>query len=76
MKRQQIIALVSLLVLAALVVLLALRNPQPPVLPADEVHGAPARVDACLGCHGPDGVDARSRNHPLGNDCARWHGRR
>jgi hypothetical protein len=75
MKRPQIIALVALLVLAALVGLLALRNPQPPVLPSDEVHGPPARVEACLVCHGPDGVDPRSRNHPLGDDCARCHGR-
>jgi hypothetical protein len=75
MKRSQIVALVALAVLAVLVILLALRNPQPPVLPSDEIHGAPAGFEACLVCHGPHGDAPRSNNHPLGNDCARCHGR-
>jgi hypothetical protein len=75
MKRSQIIALAALLAVAALVAVLALRNPQPPLLPADEEH-AGTRNENCLECHGPEGMYPRSRNHPLGSDCARCHGRR
>lgn len=74
MRRTQIIALAVLLAAGVLVAVLALRNPQPPVLPADEDHARFAGPGACLDCHADDGVLPRSRNHPLGDDCTRCHG--
>jgi hypothetical protein len=75
LNRQQIILLGLLALLVLAVVVLALRNPQPPLLPTDETHRGFAGADACLECHGGDGPAPRSRNHPIGNDCLRCHGR-
>jgi hypothetical protein len=45
-----------------------------PDIPADEDHvGLPVGEDACMSCHGHDGVAPRGRNHPVGMDCARCH---
>jgi len=74
-KRNQIVALAALAVGALLVLVLALRNPQPPVLPADAEHVNTIDVEKCLGCHGPDGEFPRPKKHPLGADCTRCHGR-
>jgi hypothetical protein len=74
-KRTQILALGALAGLALLVLVLALRNPQPPVLPADADHLGVLDMEDCAGCHGPDGVLPRGKEHPLGADCTRCHGR-
>ena len=63
------------LAFAAVVVVLAVRNRQAPVLPPDEVHATTAVPVGCEECHGPGAPLARSTNHPLGNDCLRCHGR-
>jgi len=63
-----------LLVLALLVAYLAWRNPQPPLLPADEAHARFSGPEACMACHGPEGALPQSRNHPVGRDCLRCHG--
>jgi hypothetical protein len=76
MNRKQIVAVLALLAIAALVAVLALRNPQPPILPPDEDHAVFDGAEACLVCHGASGGVPRSRNHPLGEDCTRCHGRR
>ena len=74
MKRTQIILLTLLLLLAAFVTYLILRNPEPPLLPHDEPHASFVSADACLSCHGPRGVDPRGPKHPVGRDCLRCHG--
>ena len=72
MKRAQWISLAVIFVFAALIVVLMLRNRQPPVLPADEEHVWHS-TEACMECHGPDGTPV-SPNHPVGRDCLRCHG--
>lgn len=74
MRRTQIVLAVALLLLAVLALLLALRNPPIPFLPADADH-ADGALRACLDCHGPDAALPRSANHPLGDDCFRCHAR-
>jgi hypothetical protein len=74
MNRRQLSLLAALGVLAALVVLLTLRNRQPPRLPDDAEHRSGASVEACLACHDPQGIRPRSPNHPVGRDCGRCHG--
>jgi hypothetical protein len=74
MDRKQVSLLAALALLAALVIVLAVRNRQPPPLPEDGEHRGGAAVDRCLACHGPEGVLPRSRNHPVGLDCLRCHG--
>jgi len=74
MNRTQWILLALLALILLLVAVLALRNPQPPVLPADETHAASRGAEACLECHASDGPAPRSRTHPVGSDCRRCHG--
>ncbi len=76
MTRKQALLLLALGLVAALVLLLTLRNRQPPFLPDDPEHRRGATVDECLACHGPGGAAPRSPNHPLGRDCLRCHGMR
>lgn len=73
MTRKQVILLAALALLAVAVAWLALRNPGPPFLPADETHRVFDSADACLACHGPGGGSPRSPAHPLGTDCMRCH---
>ena len=73
-KTGQTIAIVAIVLLATLVIFLALRGRQPPVLPADTDHAQFSSSGSCLSCHGPDGVHPQSRNHPLGPECMRCHG--
>ena len=76
MSRTQVALLVVLLLAAALVLVLAFRNPQAPVLPGDPEHARHAVAQNCLEpCHGADDPLPRSTNHPLGADCYRCHGR-
>ena len=75
MRSVQIAMLAGLLLLAGLVAWLALRNPQPPFLPADADHARFINAGRCLSCHGPQGESPQPANHPLGNDCLRCHGR-
>jgi cytochrome c553 len=74
MKPSQRVALIVVVLAAGLVALLALRNRQPPVLPANADHASFSSAEQCLACHGPAGVLPRSKNHPLGAECLRCHG--
>jgi hypothetical protein len=76
MTRTQWILLGALAALAIIVILLALRNRQPPILPADAEHARWENAEACLSCHGPGGAMPQSKGHPLGQDCLRCHGSR
>ena len=76
MSRVQVVSLIAVLLLAGFIAVLALRNPQAPMLPADEEHARSYGAESCLECHGPDGVLPQSVNHPIGADCHRCHGRR
>ncbi len=73
MSRMQAVSLVFLGALLALVVYLAVRNPRPPFLPGDEIHGGFLTAEACLTCHAPDGPSPQSPRHPVGRDCTRCH---
>jgi hypothetical protein len=71
---RQRVAIGVVLIMAAAVAYLALRNPQAPILPADEEHASFVEATPCMTCHGPDGGLPRSKNHPIGKDCTRCHG--
>jgi len=73
-NRRQAILLALLAATAALVIGLATRTRQPPLVPRDDVHAIGGPTAACLACHGPDGTSPRGPNHPLGEDCLRCHG--
>jgi len=75
MSRTQTIAFTAVLLLAVLIGVLALRNRQPPVLPADRDHARFINFDSCLSCHGPDGDIPYSDNHTPRTDCMQCHGR-
>ena len=74
MKPLQILLLVLILLLAGLVLVFALRNRQPPILPADAGHATFVSAESCLSCHGPSGARPQSPNHPVGRECMRCHG--
>ena len=74
MNRSQLIALVGVLALAALVLFLAVRARQPPVLPANPDHQRFVNPNACLSCHGPGGELPQSKNHTPRTDCMGCHG--
>ena len=74
MKPAQIVSIVALVTLAALVIFLAMRGRQPPMLPVDADHVRFVSSGACLSCHGPEGISPQPKNHPLGSDCMRCHG--
>jgi cytochrome c553 len=74
-SRTQIVLLALLMLTAGLLAVLVMRNRQPPILPADEDHAVFAGVQDCMACHGTDGGSPRSKNHPIGPDCLRCHGR-
>ena len=74
MKPAQIVSILAIVALAALVIFLAMRGRQPPVLPVDADHARFVSSGACLSCHGPEGISPQPRNHPLGNECLRCHG--
>jgi cytochrome c553 len=75
MTRGQVVAFASIVLAAALVVLLALRSRQAPLLPADDAHASFVSQTDCLSCHGPDGALPPGRNHTLRTDCLACHGR-
>ncbi len=74
MKRRQLVMLSVMLLGAALVLILVLRNRQPPRIPPDEDHRV-LYADECMECHGPDGGLPQDPNHPIGRECSRCHGR-
>jgi hypothetical protein len=76
MSRTQIALLAALLLIAALILVLAFRNPSIPFLPDDADHLAGVDGPGCLECHGPDAIFPRGQNHPVGQDCFRCHARR
>lgn len=76
MKRKQVALLAGLAVVAGFVALLALRNPQPPLMPRDGEHETFSGAEACLECHAAGRAVPQSPKHPFGNDCARCHGTR
>ena len=67
--------LVLLVALAALVLYLALRNPQAPLLPADEAHAVFVNSEECLSCHGPGEGAPQGPNHPISRQCMSCHAR-
>jgi len=75
MSRQQIVLLSVLALIAGLIAVLALRNPQAPILPPDQDHALFVDGEACFECHGPDAPAPQSKIHPVGSDCMRCHGR-
>jgi len=75
MKPVQRNLLIVLALLALTVGYFALTTRQAPMLPRDADHAPSARGQGCLDCHGPNGKNPRSKNHPLGEDCFRCHGR-
>jgi cytochrome c553 len=76
MRRVQLVLFAALAALAALVLVFALRNRQPPFLPTDSDHDPSRGTAVCLVCHGPEGPSPRGANHPNGIDCLRCHGTR
>ena len=74
MKRTQLILLGLLALVAIGAVFLMLRNPQPPILPDNADHRW-INADTCLDCHGVGRSHPQPRNHPVGRDCMRCHGR-
>ncbi len=74
MKPAQIVSIIAIVALAALVIFLAWRGRQPPVLPVDADHARFISSGACLSCHGPEGISPQPKNHPLGAECMRCHG--
>ena len=75
MNRKQIVLFSVLALVAGLIAVLALRNPQAPFLPPDEDHAVFLGGDTCFECHGPDAPAPQSDTHPVGSDCMRCHGR-
>lgn len=75
MKSTQIVALAAVLLLAGTVAYLALRNPQPPVLPGNHDHVRFIDAERCLKCHGPGGSSPQTPNHSPRRDCLSCHGR-
>ena len=72
MKRKAV--LIALIVLAAaFVVVLALRNREAPPMPNDPNHYTFFDAESCLKCHGPGKLAPQGENHPIGNDCLRCH---
>ena len=76
MRRVQIMLLVGIVALAGLVLLFALRNRQPPILPTDPDHAGFVDAQRCLSCHNPDGEHPQTKNHPVSRECMRCHGRK
>ena len=52
--------------------LLATRKPPPPI-PRDDLHVALGGEADCQVCHGVDGPNPRSKNHPLSLRCFQCH---
>ena len=75
MKTTKTILIGGIVVVAVLVGLLLSRQRQPPFFPPDATHARFINAETCLTCHGPGGSSQRDRNHPLGNECTRCHGR-
>jgi hypothetical protein len=75
MSRSQLIALAVVACLAAFIIYLSFRERQPPFLPADADHSVFTGAESCLVCHDLNGDASRAKNHPLGNECSRCHGR-
>jgi hypothetical protein len=76
LRRPQIVFLVVLLLAAAGILVLALRNRTAPFLPDDAEHHAALDPDRCLTCHGRGGPAPQSERHPVGRDCERCHAAR
>jgi cytochrome c553 len=76
MTRRQLVMLVLVVMVAAFIAGLALRTDKPPWMPEDADHAIFVDAEGCVVCHGPEGPLPRSRNHPVGMDCMRCHGRR
>lgn len=73
MNRLQKVLLALLVLGAAFVIWVAMRNPKPPFLPGDPTHASFETPEACLVCHAPGGPSPQSANHPLGRECMRCH---
>jgi len=69
------VSIVLVLLLAGLVLVLALRNRQAPLLPQDEDHAMFYSGEQCQTCHGPGEIAEQGPNHPIGRECMRCHSR-
>ena len=66
--------LLSMLVLVALLVIFTVTHQRPKV-PADADHLKSDDPRACLSCHGRGAAHARTKNHPLNDQCWECHER-
>jgi cytochrome c553 len=65
--------IVAAMLAAATLVWYSFRKTRPDI-PADQDHIAARRQpEACMTCHGRNGVAPRSANHPMGRDCEHCH---
>jgi hypothetical protein len=71
-NKTQWTAVGGVVALAAIVLVLVLRNPQPAAIPGNADHNWHG-ADGCLVCHGLNGRSPRTPNHPVGRDCLRCH---
>ena len=76
MKRNQMLVLAAIAIVAAFVAWLARSSRQPPMLPKDDVHRTFESAATCLSCHAADAAVPQQPRHPLGDDCLRCHGAR
>ena len=60
--------------LSGLLVYYTISHRRPPI-PADADHAGVSEPTRCLSCHGPGRKNARSRNHPLNDQCFNCHER-
>ena len=76
MNRRQWIILSFIAFAAVFIAWLARSSRQPPLMPDDEAHATFVNAFTCRECHGAEGTVSQSKQHPLGDDCVRCHGRR
>lgn len=69
-----VVVLLSMLVLVALLVTFTVTHQRPKV-PADADHLKSDDPRACLSCHGRGEAHARTKNHPLNDQCWDCHER-
>ena len=74
MNRRVVVVFLSMLALMVLLVIFTVTHQRPKV-PADIDHLKSDDPHACLSCHGRDASHARSKNHPLNDQCWDCHER-
>ena len=74
MNRRVVIVFLSMLFLVVLLVIFTVTHQRPKV-PADADHLKSDEIRVCLSCHGRGASHARSKNHPLNDQCWDCHER-